>query len=351
MEKLFKKIIYEHKKNLLLRFIFYILLIFSYIYRWIIVAKRRKGYKKRAGKSFIISIGNITTGGTGKTPFTIFLAKLLAKRYKLCIILRGYKGKYNKKPVLIKPTNSPSDVGDEPLLIHRETGLPVIICKNRINAVEFAEKKFKPDIIILDDAFQHFQLKRDVNIVLIDYFNPFGNRYLIPAGILREPLTSLKDADYVVITKYEKSIKKEYSLKNLKTIINSFNPNAKIFCSNFILHSLNLKEKKVSLRKYKNKKLLAICGIANPDYFEYLVKKYLTPEKITILKYPDHYFYSDKDIEYILNKSKDYDFLITTEKDYIKIKKYNLLILVFKIKFNITDRKFLRTPVNEIKKV
>lgn len=351
MEKLFKKIIYDHQKKLLLRVIFYILLIFSYIYRWIIVAKRRKGYRRRAGKSFIISIGNITAGGTGKTPFTIFLSKQLAKKYKLCIILRGYKSKSNRKPVIIKHIDSPSEVGDEPLLIHRETGLPVIICKNRINAVQFAEKKFKPDILILDDAFQHFQLKRDVNIVLIDYFNPFGNRHLIPAGTLREPLSSLKDADYVFITKYEKSIKKEYSLKELKTIISSFNPDVRVFCSNFILHTLNLKEKKLSPKKYRNKKLLAICGIGNPDYFEYLVKKYLVPEKITVLKYPDHYFYSNRDIEYILNKSKDYDFLITTEKDYIKIKKYKLPILVFKIEFNIIDRNFLRILENDIKKV
>ncbi len=353
MEKLFKKIIFNTKKNILFSLIFSVLLGLSFIYKIIITTKRKRGYKLEAGDSFIISIGNLTTGGTGKTPFAIFLANKLAKKYKVCIILRGYKSRYNKKPFLIKNLYKYSAIqlGDEPLLIAQETKLPVIISKKRIDGIKYAKKKIKPQIIILDDAFQHFQLKRNINIVLIDYFNPFGNKYLLPAGILREPIDALKDADYVIITKYEKIVKKEYSFKKLKSIIKSINPNTKLFASNFILSELRINNRKVNLKKYLHKKVLIISGIANPEYFEFLVKRYLKPKKIFSLTFPDHHYYRKKDIELIINESQKYDIIITTEKDYIKLKKFNIPIFVFKIKFNFQNEKeFLKAIANEIKK-
>ena len=338
MQKLFEKII--ENKNIFLKPIFYIFLIISFIYRIIIIHKRKKGYKEKVGNSFIISVGNITLGGTGKTPFVIFLAKKLAKKYKIAIVLRGYKSKYNKKPFLIKNYKkvTPVNIGDEAYLISKKTKMPVIISKSRKNAIILAEKKLKPNLIILDDAFQHFKIKRNINIILIDYLNPFGNEKLFPAGILREPLSSLKDANIIIITKYDKNINSKYNLNQLKKIIRKYNSKAPIFVSNFLVNS-NLT---------KSNKIFAFAGIGNFNYFIYLIKKYLKPKILIYKKFSDHYFYKKNNINQILEFQKKSYKIITTYKDYVKINIPQIYVL--DIKFNLfNENKFFKFLNYEIK--
>lgn len=339
MEKLFKKII--ESDNFFFKPIFFILFLLSLIYKIIIIQKRKKGYKERVGNSFIISVGNITLGGTGKTPFVIYLAKKLSKKYKVCIILRGYKSLIKEKALLIENLNnySPFHIGDEPFLIAKKTDLPVIISRNRKDGIILAERKLKPDIIILDDAFQHFKIKRNLDIILIDYFNPFGNNFLFPAGILREPIEVLKYANIIVITKYEKTAKVKLNLSMLKKIIRRFNISAPIFTSNYI----------PDIKIPKNKKIFAFAGIGNFNYFMFLIKKFFKPAKFNFIQFPDHYNYSTKDIEKILKLSKKYDLILTTEKDYVKLNSKNIKPL--KIKLNIyNENKFLKCLEYEIKK-
>ncbi|MBN1897507.1 MAG: tetraacyldisaccharide 4'-kinase [Spirochaetes bacterium] len=350
MEKIFKKVIYQYKHNILYRLIFYGLVMLSFIYKMIVVHKRKKGYDKQGFKGFIISIGNLTTGGTGKTPFAIFLAKKLSKHYRVCIIMRGYRGRYNRKPLLLKKpfSHSYKNVGDEPLLIARKTGLPVIISRDRLKALRLAEKVLAPDIVILDDAFQHFAIKRDMNIVLIDYFNPFGNGYLIPAGILREPLEALKQASVIIITKCDNRKTSSCSLTELKSKIKQYNPRALLFTSDFLLDGFTQKGKTVSAASLKKKRMCLISALGNPDYFEFLVKKYLAPSDLCHVIYPDHHFYNRNDIDTI--RARPYDVFLTTDKDYIKLDRTGLWPIVFHVKFNLKDEtKFLRYLNHEIK--
>ena len=155
----------------------------------------------------IISIGNITVGGTGKTPMTIYVAQVVKNLgYKVAIISRGYKGKAEKiggivsdgKGLLMTPENA----GDEPyLMANRLKDVQVIVGKNRFDAGRLAIRKFDPDVIVLDDGFQHLMLQRDLDMVLLDYHRPFGNGHLLPRGVMREPVSALLHADAIILTK------------------------------------------------------------------------------------------------------------------------------------------------------
>ena len=177
-----------------------------------VVKLRRLFYKKNILTSKrlpcpIISIGNITLGGTGKTPMTIYVVHALKQLgYKVAVISRGYKGSAEKiggivsdgKVLLMTPDIS----GDEPyMMAKRLKDVPVIVGKNRFMAGRMAISKFDPDVIVLDDGFQHLKLQRDLDIVLLDYHKPFGNRHLLPRGVMREPVSALLYADAIILTK------------------------------------------------------------------------------------------------------------------------------------------------------
>ncbi|MFZ0482340.1 MAG: tetraacyldisaccharide 4'-kinase, partial [Desulfobacterales bacterium] len=155
----------------------------------------------------IISIGNITVGGTGKTPMTIYVAQVVKNLgYKVAIISRGYKGKAEKIGGIVSDGKvllmTPEIAGDEPyMMANRLKDVPVIVGKNRFNAGRLAIEKFDPDVIVLDDGFQHLMLQRDLDMVLIDYHRPFGNGHLLPRGVMREPVSALLCADAIILTK------------------------------------------------------------------------------------------------------------------------------------------------------
>ena len=176
------------------------------------VKLRRNFYKQAVFKSkrlpcSIISIGNITVGGTGKTPMTIYVAKVVKQLgYNVAVISRGYKGKAEKIGGIVSDGKAllmtPEIAGDEPYMIaKRLNDVPVIIGRNRFEAGRQAISKFDPDVIVLDDGFQHLKLQRDLDLVLLDYRKPFGNGHLLPRGVMREPASALLNANAVILTR------------------------------------------------------------------------------------------------------------------------------------------------------
>ena len=160
----------------------------------------------------VVSIGNLISGGTGKTPMTILVARMIRDMgYRVVVLSRGYRGRMEKTGGVVSDGRTifkgPDDAGDEPYLMARIlTGIPVVVGQRRYEAGMMAVKRFKPDVIVLDDAFQHLRLKRDLNLVLLDSRSPFGNGHMLPRGLLREPLSALRRAHAVVYTRSEQAL-------------------------------------------------------------------------------------------------------------------------------------------------
>ncbi len=327
------KFIVIHYKNVFIFPFWFFLFCLSQIYKYIVIKKRKNGYKNKVSGVKIISIGNITLGGTGKTEFVMFLIKLL--KSETGVVLRGYKKKNKSKAVEVLKDSSALLVGDEPLMIKQKTDVPVFVASSRIDGVKALKEKYRVKRIILDDGFQHFNIKRDINIVLIDYTNPFGNNHLIPAGFLREPVSSLKDADLAVITKYDEEYSVKHKKQDIENIIKKYNRKIKILYSRYIPD--------FNYKKFKNKKIIIFSALANNEYFLFLVKKYLEPIDLKIFTFPDHYLYNENDLKKIFRyfKSNNFNYIFTTEKDIVKIKNRKG-INVFKIKFKlISGQEFL----------
>jgi tetraacyldisaccharide 4'-kinase len=290
----------------------------------------------------VISIGNITLGGTGKTPAVIALAEEAKRRgFQPCILTRGYKGKA-KGPCFVtkgeKPLLDVSQAGDEAYLMSETlSGVPVIKCADRYEGGMFALNSQlltlnSQLIFILDDGFQHWQLHRDKDIVLIDATNPFDNGKIFPEGRLREPLSALMRADIIVLSKADMADEKRISACMSK--IKRYNSDAPIFTSSHkpaVLISASGEAE--SIDTLKERRVYAFSGIANPSHFEAL----LTSMGVKIVKskrFRDHHHYQQVDIDKIINEAGKMD-IITTEKDMVKLKGRDLPenIFALRIKF------------------
>ncbi len=303
----------------------------------------------------VISIGNITTGGTGKTPATIAVAEEAGKRGFFPVILtRGYKGSAKGPCFVTRGNNPPLSVkkaGDEPVLMsERLKGVPIVKGSNRYESGMFAvqhleskiENRRSNIIFILDDGFQHWRLYRDKDIVLVDSNNPFGNRKLLPLGRLREPERSLARAGVLVITKCRKDdVVHDKSVKNLINIIRQFNDRSPVFFSEHIPVSCRLPSgEKKPLSLVSNKKVFGFCAVASPESFMDTIKS-IGAELVGFKKYRDHYTYRDSDILKIKDEAEKSgaEWIVTTEKDIIKIGNLDLPenILIIEIEFSIDD--------------
>jgi len=280
-------------------------------------------FKQKKLEAKVISVGNITLGGTGKTPLVIYLAeKLKEQNKKVAILSRGYK---RKKKEMVELTQEIchqvnwEEVGDEPYLLARRLfDVPIIISKHRNVSGDYAIQKHGTEFLILDDGFQHLKLFRNLDIVVIDSVNPFGNGRLLPAGILREPLASLRRADIFVLTKTDQA----FNIDELIQILKKYNPQAPIVKSVYQIRSIEklFNDSEVNSKEVEDKKALAFSGIGNPLSFENSLKQL----KIQILKHQiflDHYPYRKKDILDLMQEAKNIgaDFIITTEKDSVRI--------------------------------
>ena len=303
-----------------------------------IVKVRESLYKKEIFKSkklpcTVISIGNITVGGTGKTPMTIYLAELMKNfGLKVVVVSRGYKGKAEKRGGIVsnekKICMNTADAGDEPCMIAaRLKGIPVIVGQDRFSAGSMAVKQFNPDVIIMDDAFQHLRIQRDINLVLLDNDLPFGNKHLLPRGILREPLSALKRGDAFVLTRADcknNGFPEELNAIACGTPVfrSSHVPylNTVVKCSTSEGKVKTESKESMNLNILKNKKLFLFSGIAkNRDFYNSV---YSIEQKIKgFLEFPDHYFYTNNDIKKIIQSAieSDADCIVTTEKDYTRI--------------------------------
>jgi tetraacyldisaccharide 4'-kinase len=304
----------------------------------------------------VISVGNLTVGGTGKTPFVIFLARFLREMgKKVAVVTRGYKARSNK--MLISDGNqiflSPLEAGDEGYLLAKNLkNIPVLKGKERYRVITFAFKRFGSEIVVLDDAFQHYALKKDLEIVLLATERPFGNGYLLPRGILREPISALNRAEAVVLTK----IKEEAKAMKLKQVLSNRFPHLKIFTTQTKITSLFDAFKAIKpLSSINATNAIAFCGIAKPkDFYQTCLE--LGLKIIAFLPFADHHIYTQKDIQHLIRlaREKKVKVLVTTEKDAVKLFSFKKefvqagLQLVFpKLEMSIVEKEVFGTWLKE----
>lgn len=258
----------------------------SLVYLFLIFFKK-KIIKEKKFKIPIICIGNIYVGGTGKTPVSLLLAKELSKLGKKPVILRKYYKNHNDEYHLIKNYFK-----------------NLIVTKNRLVGLKEAEES-DFDIAILDDGLQDYKIKKSQKIVCFNSNQLAGNGLVLPAGPLRETLYALKNVDIVLINGEK--------VQDFENKILNINKKIEIFYTSY---------KPTNLEEFKNKKLLAIAGIGNPENFFHIIEKnnLNISKKIT---FPDHYEFSRNEIKNIVDEAKNNDFhIIMTEKDYFKVNKY-----------------------------
>lgn len=243
----------------------------------------------------IIVVGNITVGGTGKTPLIIELARQFSRQgYRVGIVSRGYASQKNAQPRLVKPADNPYEFGDEPVLLARRTSCPVVICANRVAAVDFLLAQQKCDLILSDDGMQHYALGRDIEIAVIDGARRFGNRLCLPAGPLREGIGRLKSVDFIV-TQGEQVSSGEFSMQLQMGELYNLQQADRVFIKPAQVH--------------------AVAGIGNPQRFF----SQLSSMGFTVIEhsFPDHYHFKPKDIDF----GQD-GIVIMTEKDAVKCEKF-----------------------------
>ena len=273
----------------------------------------------------VISIGNITVGGTGKTPLVMALAKGLMERgISVAILSRGYRGKRISEPVVSDGKTiflSPEESGDEPFLMAKTCrGIPVLVGKDRFTNGRIALQRFGVKGLLLDDGYQHLPLHRNINILLIDSHIGFGDHTLLPRGILREPLSHLCRADVFLLTKVENP----QTVQPLEKKIHEIHPSSQVFHSHYEPVSLvGPKDEEEKLDSLKGRKIIALSGVANPVYFSSILRK-CGAEIIRETIFPDHHFYTPEDLSSIEEKGKGADCIVTTEKDMVKLKRLDI---------------------------
>ncbi len=278
----------------------------------------------------VISIGNITTGGTGKTPMTIYIAMMLKKAgFSPLIVSRGYRGGASKKGGIVsdgkKILMDVGESGDEPLLMaERLAGVPLAVGQDRYKIATSAIRQFSPDMILLDDGFQHFQLARDMDIVLLDNARPLGNNYLLPAGPLREPLAALQKADVIVFTRSENP--KGSCPDALERYI-SGKPRFNAYHVPVITEWIAAEKPGKPKDRLPDTDALAhcrayvFCGLANNQSFLDGIGR-LTADVAGYRFFRDHHVYTAGDLAAISRaaESKNADIIITSRKDYVKFR-------------------------------
>ena len=293
--------------------------------------------------SLVVVVGNLTVGGTGKTPVVEKFARALRDRgRRVAILSRGYKSKspplWRRAWFWLTHTNEPpprivsngqevlldsEEAGDEPYMLARNLpGVFVLVDKNRVKAGTYAIKKFGCDTLVLDDGFQYLPLKGRLNLLLVDKTNPFGNGFLLPRGILREPIKHLKRASYVFLTKSDGRRDEE-----LEELIQRHNPGVDVIeCAHRpqYLQRLGLPpdvvEGRLPLSALRGQRVGAFSGIAVPESFEAFVRE-LGASIVFTRRFLDHYRFNYEDFVSIFSEGleKKVEMIVTTEKDAVRI--------------------------------
>ncbi len=319
-------------------------------------------------KARVISVGNLTLGGTGKTPLVEFIAGYLSQRAKkVAILTRGYgiaakKGSSrpgsDDKPFLFE------EIGDESaLLADKLPQVTLLVGADRAKNAKIAVNDYGIDTLVLDDGFQSWELERDLDIVTVDVLNPFGNGKLLPRGILREPLAQLGRADVVVLTRTD--IASPAQIEAVKGRIRSYNSNILIVSSFYKPTGLEDfsaagKENTLDVNYIKPKECIVVCGIASPDYFIETLKRLGAAVKEEFI-FQDHHPYNKDDLNRIAAKCRQLSIetIITTQKDAVKLRplveklflsaglKLQFLALVIQVELTQNREKFIDYILHE----
>jgi tetraacyldisaccharide 4'-kinase len=283
----------------------------------------------------VISVGNITTGGTGKTPLVEFSVKYLGEiGRKVAVLSRGYGGGSHSQ-------EGAEMVNDECLaLIENLQDVPVLAGRDRVKNGEKAINDFGVDCVVLDDGFQHLRLKRDLDIVVIDALNPFGGENLIPRGSLREPLQNLERADLFIISHCDQG--NQQTIRSIYTKLDQINHSAPV-CESIHrpVHFDNIADGSILELEWLNgKRVYALSAIGNPESFTCTLKG-LGADLVKHKVFQDHHVYTTEEIEGIIAEAQSLgtDAIIVTQKDIVKIRKMNIKdanILSLKIEIKIT---------------
>ncbi len=317
----------------------------SRVYRRVVQVRfwlyEKRIFRQKPLGCLVVSIGNLTCGGTGKTPVVEVFARTLAQKgRKVAVLSRGYKSQdrtpmekfvalmHSKRREV--PPRVVSDgenlllnsatAGDEPFMLASNLrNVIVLVDKDRVKAGRYAISEFQADTLILDDGFQYLHLKPRLNIALVDSTEPFHNHHVLPRGFLREPISAIKRADYIFLTKSNGG----KHLRRLRRFIDRHNRRAEIIeCCHkpLYLEDVFTKGERVDLQKLKGKRIAALSGIARPESFE----KFLTNYGSKIVyreRFADHHKYSQQEIIDFVNKAKKAkaQMVVTTEKDAVRM--------------------------------
>lgn len=263
----------------------------------------------------VIAVGNLSVGGTGKTPQIEYLIRLLSDRYKVATLSRGYKRK-SKGFVLADAGADAAVLGDEPFQFHQKfPNIQVAVDANRVNGItQLLSQNEKPDVILLDDAFQHRKVKAGFYILLTAYGDLYCDDLILPAGNLRESRTGVKRADVIIVTKcppqltliQQNEIRSRLQLKQHQQLFFTFIAYEE---------SVSSEEKSMPVKEIATVDKILLAGIAKPDSFF----AYLQAAQDATMTFPDHHDFTQLDIEKIKEKAKN-KIIITTEKDYVRLK-------------------------------
>ena len=283
-------------------------------------------------KAKVISIGNMTTGGTGKTPVLFELIKEFSDK-TTCVLTRGYRSKYENNFYVLKGENPETAlITDESVLLNKKfPHIPILIGKNRNHSAKMADKIIKPDILFLDDGFQYRRLKKDFNILLWDAMSEKDEARLIPLGTMREPAELIKNADAIILTRCETASeqKQQHWLNYLKHQA----PNVQIIkAASFCDGVFDSKEEKVQLSE-----CISFCAIGRPNSF-YAQLKSIGASAKHKFEFRDHHIFSNDELNKITALAKTTKLpVVCTEKDYVKldktfIAKHNILKLRIRVR-------------------
>lgn len=335
--------------NLLRKILFPFAILYGFI-----TSFRNFLYDKGILKSYsfdlpIIAVGNLSVGGTGKTPQIEYLIRLLSDNYKVATLSRGYK-RQSEGFVLADANANATILGDEPFQFYQKfPNVQVAVDANRRNGIEqLLSQNIKPEIILLDDAFQHRKVKAGFYVLLTAYNDLYADDYILPTGNLRESRSGAKRADIVIVTKCpvhlsldeQNSIKEKLKLaENQELYFTYIDYDGSVFSA----------EKQLQVSEIKNANKLLLAGIAKPEPFF----KHLRKDNDEVLIFPDHHHFSEKDISDIKDKAQN-NIIITTEKDYVRLKgqlpKEQLFYLPIKSSFISNNENFDKIITNYVEK-
>ncbi len=337
-------VVYERRKGPLATLLAGLLRVLSWAFE-LLVRLRLWLYRQRLFRDTplgckVVVVGNLTVGGTGKTPIVHKMAQILARRgRRVAVLSRGYKGSTDSmlkrfwrwlshgsrpEPLVVSDGSrvlaGPDEAGDEPYMLARNLladGVVVIVDRDRVEAGRFALRRFGVDTILLDDGLQYLPLRGQINLLLVDSRDPFGNGAMLPRGILREPVSNLSRASYVFLTKSSGPPDPE-----LVALIRKHNPAAEIIpCAHRPSDLVAVDAEGVlPLSWIKDKRVAAFCGIATPERFEETLGA-LGAVMVSSRRFLDHHAFTDEDLDEVLEQAlaSGAEAIVTTEKDAVRL--------------------------------